>query len=96
MTRTVLHLGGSIVALSFAIAVFGWMDFWMRVAAYGLVWTACAGVYFGVLLVWERAVDAFDARVRRIVSEELTEVEMRRYRRRLRIVTWFHGEKMRR
>ena len=86
MTRTALHLVGTVLALYVGFWLAAGAQMWMRMVLYSAVWLLCAGIYFVILYVWQRLADGLDARVRALVREELEIEEMRRYQRRLRFL----------
>ncbi len=93
MTRTVLHLIGTLLALYVSVWLWAGAAMWLRMMLYGGVWLLCAGVYFGLLYLWQQALDGLDLRIRALVRDELTVDEMRRYQRRLRFLGRWQRER---
>lgn len=93
MIRTTLHLVGTSCAFIAAYALVPRGEMWVQMAAYGATWTACAVAYLGTLYLWQLALDSLDLRIRSIVREELTAVEMRRFQRRLKVVARYQRSK---
>ncbi|GAC1299228.1 MAG: hypothetical protein NVSMB19_02750 [Vulcanimicrobiaceae bacterium] len=94
MTRTALHALGTAVALYVSFGLWSSGHMWQRMVLYGGVWLGCAGAYFGVLYLWQTALDALDARIQAIVRDEQTAEDMRRYQRRLRFVLRWQRSKV--
>lgn len=83
ITRMVLH--GLTTAASALIAIRLTPDapMWVRMSLYAAAWIACALAYVPLLYCWEHLVDAFDARMRRLIRDEFERHELASYQRRL-------------
>ena len=89
MTRSLLHAIATVVALVPAFVMFAGADMRVRMAIYALGWIACGAAYLLLLYCRQYLLDTVDERVRRVLDDQRTAEELRRYQRRLRFkIRW--------